>query len=199
MITIREYAASRNVTYEAVRRRVDRYADKLGEHVVMKGNTRFLDDKAVEFLDETGKKMPIAIVNEAITEENENLRKQILELQAEVSRWKETSFTIQTQRSELLERLAETEKKQQTLLLEKQAEVDKERTAKELIEKQAEETKAMYERMLEDKTTELNDKFDEIGDLQFRLDGTSAKLSEAETELSKFQKSIFGLWKKRKE
>lgn len=199
MITIREYAQSRNLTYEAVRRRVDRYASKLGEHVVMKGNTRFLDDYAVEMLDETGKKMPIAIVNEAITEENENLRKQILELQAEVSRWKETSFTIQTQRSELLERLAETEKKQQTLLLEKQAEIDKERTAKELLEKQAEETRVMYERMLDDKKAELNEKFEEIGDLQFRLDGINAKISETETELNKFEKTIFGLWKKRKE
>lgn len=51
MVSLREYATSRNISYEAVRKQVDKYKEELGEHLSSHNNKRFLDEQAVEFLD----------------------------------------------------------------------------------------------------------------------------------------------------
>ena len=53
MITIREYAKQKNVSYEAVRRQIIKYREnELMGHIILEGRTQLLDDYAVQFLDE---------------------------------------------------------------------------------------------------------------------------------------------------
>ena len=61
MITLKDYAKQHNVTYEAIRSQVNRYRDQLGEHIIQDGRQQFLDDYAVDFLDERRQKNPVII------------------------------------------------------------------------------------------------------------------------------------------
>ena len=51
MISIKDYAKQKNVSYEAVRKQLVRYKDELQSHITTKNRMRFLDDYAVNFLD----------------------------------------------------------------------------------------------------------------------------------------------------
>lgn len=88
MQTIRDYADSHHITYEAVRRQIARYSDELGEHVIVKGNRKYLDDFAVEFLNDHRQDRPIIVADTSRDEqiaaaeaENKNLLIKIAELQ----------------------------------------------------------------------------------------------------------------------
>lgn len=84
LISLKDYAAQNNVTYEAVRQQVVRYAEELEGHIVKDGRQQFLDDEAVEFLDGKRQKNPVTIIQaskdeeiERLKRENENLQKVI--------------------------------------------------------------------------------------------------------------------------
>lgn len=98
VITLRDYAKQNNVSYEAVRKQVVRYADELGNHIIKDGRQQFLDEEAVAFLDAKRQKNPVAIIQqdkdeqiEALRREKENLL-QTIALQAsqlsELNAWK---------------------------------------------------------------------------------------------------------------
>ena len=98
VITLRDYAKQNNVSYEAVRKQVVRYADELGSHIIKDGRQQFLDEEAVAFLDAKRQKNPVAIIQqdkdeqiEALRREKENLL-QTIALQAsqlsELNAWK---------------------------------------------------------------------------------------------------------------
>lgn len=76
LISLKDYAENNNVTYEAVRQQVVRYADELGDHVVKKGRQQFLDEEAVAFLDEKRKKNPVTVIQMNKDEEIEALRRE---------------------------------------------------------------------------------------------------------------------------
>lgn len=84
MISLKDYAKENGVTYEAVRQQVARYKKELEGHIRKEGRTRFLDDYAVEFLQEHRLKEPIAVFQgspdaeliEALKQENEALKRQ---------------------------------------------------------------------------------------------------------------------------
>lgn len=76
LISLKDYAKKNNVSYEAVRQQVVRYADELCDHIVKDGRQQFLDDKAVAFLDEKRKKNPVVIEKMDRDEEIENLRRE---------------------------------------------------------------------------------------------------------------------------
>lgn len=88
MLTIRDYADRHHITYEAVRRQIAQYSDELGEHVIVKGNRKYLDDFAVEFLNDHRQDRPIIVADTSRDEqiaaaeaENKNLLIKIAELQ----------------------------------------------------------------------------------------------------------------------
>lgn len=62
VITLRDYAKQNNISYEAVRKQVVRYADELGDHIIKDGRQQFLDEEAVAFLDSKRQKNPVAII-----------------------------------------------------------------------------------------------------------------------------------------
>lgn len=80
MISLKDYAAQRNITYEAVRKSVTRYKDELEGHITIVDRTQYLDDEAVAFLDEKRKKNPVVIIQQNKDEVIEQQAAQIAEL-----------------------------------------------------------------------------------------------------------------------
>lgn len=74
MVSIKDYALQKGISYEAVRKQVDRYKDELQEHIVTQGKARYLDDVAVAFLDEKRAASPIIIMEQSKDEELQALR-----------------------------------------------------------------------------------------------------------------------------
>lgn len=75
-MTIKEYAASRGVTYEAVRQVVKRHREELGEHAASPGKNQALelDGVAVEMLDGWRAASPVVVLTTSQAEELEQLR-----------------------------------------------------------------------------------------------------------------------------
>ena len=74
MISIKDYAAQNNVSYEAVRQQVNRYAAGLDGHIIKVSRTKYLDDDAVAFLDEKRKVNPVVVIERSKDEELEQLK-----------------------------------------------------------------------------------------------------------------------------
>jgi len=91
MITIKDYAAQKRVTYEAVRKQINRYKEELGEHLIKQGRTQYLDDEGVAFLDEKRQNNPIIIFEhdkdeqiDQLQQDNEKLKALVAELQSQI-------------------------------------------------------------------------------------------------------------------
>lgn len=74
VISLKDYAAQKNISYEAVRQQVVRYKDELAGHVIRDGRQQFLDEEAVAFLDAKRQKNPVAIIQMDKDEQIEDLR-----------------------------------------------------------------------------------------------------------------------------
>lgn len=81
LLTIKEYAKKKNITYEAVRKQIQKYKDdELKDHIIKKNKTQFLDEYAVNFLDNRRRESPVLLYQmekdeeiEALKRERENL------------------------------------------------------------------------------------------------------------------------------
>ena len=62
MVTIKEYAKNKGVSYEAVRKQLNRYSGELKGHITKVGRTQYLDDDAVQFLDSKRAENPIIVM-----------------------------------------------------------------------------------------------------------------------------------------
>lgn len=80
VISLKDYAAQKNISYEAVRQQVVRYKDELGGHVIRDGRQQFLDEDAVAFLDAKRQKNPVAIIQQNKDEQIEDLEEQVKQL-----------------------------------------------------------------------------------------------------------------------
>ena len=104
MMTIKEYAKSRDISYEAARMSLKRHDKELSEHIHKHGKTRYLDDTAIEILDSYRiSKTPEIITGsgnqEATIDSLKNqiilLQNQIIELQKENKASLEASVKLQ--------------------------------------------------------------------------------------------------------
>lgn len=91
MIQIKDYAKGKRVSYEAVRQQINRYREELGEHIIKKGKTQYLDDTAVAFLDEKRQSNPVIVYEhdkdvqiDELKQQNENLKSLVADLQAQI-------------------------------------------------------------------------------------------------------------------
>lgn len=87
MLSISEYAESRKISYEAVRKQVKAYKKtELKKHITYEGRTALLDDFAVDFLDQHRQKRNIILAptEKEIEEELAQLRNKVLQLQEEL-------------------------------------------------------------------------------------------------------------------
>lgn len=110
MISIKEYAKSKGVSYEAVRKQVARYEKELKDHVKKVNRTKYLDDEAVAFLDEKRADNPIIIMESSkdeeiqrLYDENKMLLMKVAELQEALLREKDEVKLLQNEKIELLE------------------------------------------------------------------------------------------------
>lgn len=110
MITLKDYAKQHNISYEAVRRSVNRYKEELEGHIHIEGRTQYLDDEAVEFLDTKRQQNPIVIINQDKDEEIERLRSEkeallikVAELQDALLQEKDKVAILQEKNIALLE------------------------------------------------------------------------------------------------
>lgn len=75
LLTIKEYAKKKNVSYEAVRKQIQKYKDnELKEHIIKKNKTQYLDEYAVDFLDNRRRESPIMLIQMDKDEEIERLK-----------------------------------------------------------------------------------------------------------------------------
>ena len=102
VISIKDYALEKGISYEAVRKQVDRYKEELQGHIITEGiRGRFLDQEAVEFLDNKRMNNPISIYNdnkheeyEKAIEEGKRLREQLILEQSKVIKLQEQLLQI---------------------------------------------------------------------------------------------------------
>ena len=98
MISIAEYAKTRNISYEAARKQVVRYEEDLADHVTKQGRKQYLDDEAVRILDQHREPRPIIIEDrnselEQVLQENAQLKKQLAEM-AMLQKWYDDSHLL---------------------------------------------------------------------------------------------------------
>ena len=157
VITLRDYAKQNNISYEAVRKQVVRYADELGDHIIKDGRQQFLDEEAVAFLDSKRQKNPVAIIQmdkddriESLERENKDLLLKIAvqaDQIAELSAWKADNA------------IAIAESNQRQLLLEEKT---------EQVEALVKE-KTLLEGFIQDAKTEIEAQKAEKADLSLQI------------------------------
>lgn len=76
MISMRDYAKQKNISYEAVRKQVVRYKNELADHIFKQDRTQFLDEYAVDFLDQKRASNPVIIYEVSKDEEIDRLKKE---------------------------------------------------------------------------------------------------------------------------
>ena len=118
MITLRDYAKDKGISYEAVRKQVVRYKDDLQGHVSKHNRTQYLDDDAVAFLDAKRAESPIVIIEadkdaeiERLERENKRLLIKIAELQESLLQEKDAVKVLQYEKIKLLEQSKEEQSK----------------------------------------------------------------------------------------
>lgn len=150
MVTIQEYAEKHNISYEAVRKQVKRYAQELEEHISKQNRKQYLDEYAEKFLDDKREKSPIIIMEQAKDEELEeakreieNLKLTLMELQSQLASSQNRVIALQEEKLTLIE-----ERGKNQLLLELKERTDKElEEAKEKLSEAEKEVKS-YQRTI---------------------------------------------------
>ena len=93
--TIKDYAISRKITYEAARQQVKRYEKELQGHIHRQNRTQYLDDYAVELLDDHRQQSPVVVVNQDRDAELEQLRSENKTLLQQVAMLQDKLLTAQ--------------------------------------------------------------------------------------------------------
>lgn len=108
VISLKDYAKQNNVSYEAVRKQVVRYADELGAHIIRDGRQQFLDEEAIAFLDAKRQKNPVAIIQmdkderiEALQNELNLAKNLIIELQDERNKLKDRNYALEQETAKI--------------------------------------------------------------------------------------------------
>lgn len=121
MVSIAEYAKQKQISYQAVNQQIKRYQKELKGHIQKQGKTRFLDDEAVEFLNQKRKENPVTVVHEGRTERITELEDQVklltakvVELQDRLIQSKDTIEQLQADNIKLLTAAAAVEATQPT-------------------------------------------------------------------------------------
>lgn len=136
VISLKEYAKNNNISYEAVRQQVVRYAEELGEHLIKDGRQQFLDEDAVAFLDGKRQKNPVVIYQAGKDEEIERLEGENKALLRKIATLQEELLKVKD------EHLALSEKSIQLALLEADNETVRHRAEQAEADRQAAEERA---------------------------------------------------------
>ena len=140
MLSMKDYANQKNISYEAVRKQVARYRKELDGHIFKKDRTQFLDEYAIEFLDQKRSSNPIVIYETSkdetinrLNQEVDQLKTQVMNLQNALLKEREAMLPLQ-QSLQLAD--IEKEKAIHAALKEagEQAEIEKKRAVSEAVQ-----------------------------------------------------------------
>ena len=162
MISIKDYAAQHGISYEAARQQISRYSGRevdgfrISEHINKVGRTQYLDDDAVDFLNERRSRNPVIVQQEGQSETIERMRARIdalqnrlIEAQDEYRILLQDKHAIEMQAQKLLEDKQQVEElRASTEAAEKRAEVAE--RDKEVALKAKKEAEEAAERIKED-------------------------------------------------
>ena len=95
VMSIKDYARARKISYEAARQQVKRYADELAGHISRQNRTQYLDDYAVSLLDDHRQQNPVVVINQDRSEEIERLRVENKALLQQVATLQDRLLTAQ--------------------------------------------------------------------------------------------------------
>jgi len=106
LLTIREYAKQKHITYEAVRKQIRKYKDdELKDHIIRKNKTQYLDEYAIDFLDNRRRESPVMMYQmnqdeeiQRLTEENKMLLLKLTEVQDALIKAKEQTLLAEQQK-----------------------------------------------------------------------------------------------------
>lgn len=154
MKTIKEYAESKNISCEAVRKKVRFYRSELGEHVYKKGRAQYLDNTAMQFLDEHSVEKPVVVYNaqkdeeiQQLQEENKQLHQQLITVQQDFLQEKDRTRLLEMERMQI-ESAKEQEKTAREQAESAKTQVEQEREREKAAREQAEREKAQTEKKL---------------------------------------------------
>ena len=108
LLSIREYAKSRFITYEAARRQVIRYEKELRGKIEIRARTQYLNDQAIEFLDQHRKDSPVTVYKEKERQETEKQKSELEDLRIKYTALLEQVTMMQKEHSR--ERIALNDK-----------------------------------------------------------------------------------------
>ena len=190
-MTIREYARQRSVSYEAIRKQINRCQKDLEGHITTKGQTKYLDEYAVEYLDQRRSERPVSVVHWEETEVVKALRDQIDALKNELMTTQKRLIDAQSENQLLIEA-----KTKYDLLLESSNE--KTATIETLREDLTESRKTSDQlrddlKSARDETDQLRKQADEAKE---RAEKLKKERDTAAKEAKSYRKSVFGLYRK---
>lgn len=149
--TIKDYAESRKITYEAVSRQVRQYKKKeLKGHLKYQGRLILLDETAIDFLDQHRMKRNIVLspTSDEIKRDISHLQQELAKVMQERDQLKNTIISMQQEQKKYIE-----DKARADVLLEI---ADKERHELEQTRQQLKESERERERQQEQHQQELN-------------------------------------------
>lgn len=110
LMTIKQYAQSQHISYEAVRKQVASYKHELQDHIIRKGRTQYLDEYAVEYLSKRRRESPVIVMEQSkdetiadLKEQIDALRVQLMAAQNELLREKDHIIELQEESRKSLE------------------------------------------------------------------------------------------------
>lgn len=95
VMSIKDYARARKISYEAARQQVKRYEKELQGHISKQNRTQYLDDYAVELLDDHRQQNPVVVINQDRDEEIERLRTENKALLQQIAALQDRLLTAQ--------------------------------------------------------------------------------------------------------
>lgn len=190
-MTIREYAKSRNISYEAARKQIARYRETLSDHITTKNRVSILDDFAVEFLDQRRRESPISVIHVEESEVIQALRDQLDALKSELMTTQKQVIDLQKENQKMLS----SQVKYDLLAAsntEKQSIIDSLRDDVKNARQETEEARK-EEKIARQAVDVIRDQRDEA---KKEADDARRERDEAINEAKSYRKSIFGFYRK---
>ena len=183
-MTLKQYAESKHVSYEAVRKQVIKYKKEIADHIIRKDGVQYLDQDAIAFLSEKRRHSPLVVVHE-------DNKDRIAALEAEVEVLKAKLITAQNEIMQTQRKLIETQetakasieaKTRYDLLLE-----DHQHTKEELDQVKTERDQVV---------TERDQMKEELTMTEHKLKLAEIDKEAAQKEAGSYQRSWFGFYRK---
>lgn len=172
-MTIKEYAKSRGVSYEAAAKQVRKYKNKeLKSHISYQGSLTILDDYAVDLLD--GHRQPRNII---VEQTSEDIQRELKRLYNEVDKLKDQIIALQDEKTALIEYKVKNEQLQ---LIADKSQSELNQTTQELEQLKID---AAVARTANDNLAKEKAQMQE-------------QMEQAKEELNRYKPTLFGLYRK---